>query len=85
MVRLYSSLPLPLRASHVNILINCAPVVLGGCAGLKRSAFILTTLALRPVTLGGSGGPGRISATVRAAILCGFPHPAPCLLGVHLL
>ena len=87
LVRLYFSLLLPVRASHVKVLINCSPVVLGGCAGLEGSAFIPTTSFPKPVTLGGCAGPGRNSVTVRAAILCGFPpcpRPAPALLGVDL-
>ena len=73
-------------ASHSKVLINCSPVVLGGCAGLERSAFILTTLFPKPVTLGGCAGPGRNSVTVRAFVLNGFPsHSWPWhgfLLGV---
>ena len=85
--RLYSSLPLLVNASHTKVLVNCSPVVLGGCTGLERSAFILTTVLHGPVTLGGCAGPGRNSVTMRMAILCGFPpcpHPTPGFLEVDL-
>ena len=87
LVRLYSSLPLPVRALHAKVLINCSPAVLGECAGLKRSAFILTTLFPGPVTLGGCRGLGGMSATVREKVLWGLPShtsPAPGLLGMDL-
>ena len=87
--RLYSPLPLPLRPSHVKVLINCSPAALGGCAGPGRPAFILTSLVPGPVTLEGYDGPDRLLATVMKKVLCDLPppclHPAPGLLGVEFL
>ena len=61
----------------MKVLINCSPVTLGGCAGLERPAFILTTLfPPGPATLGGCCGQGSL-VTVRAFILKVFPSPWP--------
>ena len=73
----------------MKVLVNGSPETLGGCAGLGRSAFILTdsfvSFPLRPSTLGGCCGPGR-PVTVRAFVLKGLPPPLPWpppgLLGV---
>ena len=66
---------------------NCWPVVLGGCAGPERSAFILTTSFPGPSTLGGCGGPDGLPATVNEYILYGLWHLylAPGFLGVEFL
>ena len=88
LVRLYFSLPLPLRESHVKVFESCSPAVLGGCAVPERLAYILTTSFSRPSILGGCGGPDRLPTTVREFILCVLPpclHPALGLLGVVFL
>ena len=85
----YSSLPLLVKASHAKVFENCSPETLGGCAGLGRSAFILTDSFVsyppRPSTLGGCCGPER-PVTVSAFVLKGLPpplpRPLPGLLGV---
>ena len=79
---------MPLMASHVKVFEKYSPVVLGGCASLERSAFILTISFPRPSTLGGYGSLVGLLATVRKFILCCLPphpRPAPGFLEVEFL
>ena len=79
-------------ASHVKVLIIGSPKILGGCAGLKRPASILTVLfvSFPPIQLNlGWCCCVEIAVTVKAFVLKGLPPPHPwplpgLLLGVDL-
>ena len=74
---LYSSLPLLVRYHMQKVLINCSPAVMGGCAGLERSAFILTTSLPRPVTLGGCAGSWEEFSNREGGNLVWLPSTSP--------